>query len=128
MQHLFGGGKQPNFFIFRLVALRPATEPPGCSLLGQTRQGLQRVVNSLEKAGYVSFKTNIHHQRSQLIQICNDGLKLLKKLDYEQRVMMERFAEGLSLEQLNRFVAALRRLSSEVEKKRRPAGASSRRR
>ena len=41
--------------------------------LGANRQNVQRIVNDLEKEGLVSFETNPHHRRAQLVVLTDKG-------------------------------------------------------
>jgi DNA-binding MarR family transcriptional regulator len=41
--------------------------------LGANRQNVQRIVNDLEKEGFVAFETNPHHRRAQLVVLTDKG-------------------------------------------------------
>ena len=41
--------------------------------LGASRQNVQRIVNDLEKEALVSFETNPHHRRAQLVVLTDKG-------------------------------------------------------
>ena len=41
--------------------------------LGASRQNVQRIVNDLEKEELVSFETNPHHRRAQLVVLTDKG-------------------------------------------------------
>ena len=41
--------------------------------LGANRQNVQRIVNHLEREGLVSFETNPHHRRAQLVVLTDKG-------------------------------------------------------
>src|SRR5215470_4747041 len=41
--------------------------------LGAARQNVQRIVNDLERDGLVTFETNPHHRRAQLVLLTEKG-------------------------------------------------------
>ncbi len=44
--------------------------------MGVHRQGIQRIVNELEKEGIIEFQPNPHHKRAHLVLLTSKGRKL----------------------------------------------------
>ncbi|WP_216848608.1 MULTISPECIES: MarR family winged helix-turn-helix transcriptional regulator [unclassified Rathayibacter] len=45
--------------------------------LDVSRQNVQRIVNDLERDGFVTFEPNPHHRRAQLVTLTSDGETVL---------------------------------------------------
>lgn len=55
------------------MAEKPLPVPHIARLMGSSRQNVQRIVNDLEDAGYVSFAPNPHHKRAKLVVLTETG-------------------------------------------------------
>lgn len=55
------------------MAERPMPVPHIARQMGLSRQNVQRIVNDLEEAGYVSFAPNPHHKRAKLVVLTDKG-------------------------------------------------------
>lgn len=66
-----------------LGAISYAQQPESVARLarnmGVHRQGIQRIVNELEKEGIVEFRPNPHHKRAQLVVLTSKGQELFAK-------------------------------------------------
>ena len=79
--------------------------------LGAARQNVQRIVNDLERDGLVTFETNPHHRRAQLVQLTEKGQQTFDAAMRLQLPWVNGLADGLSLkdiETVGRVVTALR--------------------
>lgn len=79
--------------------------------LGAARQNVQRIVNDLERDGLVSFETNPHHRRAQLVVLTGKGRQSFDAAMRLQLPWVNGLADGLSLKDLeatSRVVGALR--------------------
>ncbi|MCC8939107.1 winged helix-turn-helix transcriptional regulator [Bradyrhizobium sp. Arg68] len=79
--------------------------------LGANRQNVQRIVNDLERDGLVSFETNPHHRRAQLVVLTDKGRQAFDAAMRLQSPWVNRLSEGLAvkdIETMGRIVAALR--------------------
>ena len=63
--------------------------------MGLARQGVQRIVNELEKKGLVSFETNLDHKRSPLVQISDRGDAVMAEIGEAQATWVNALADGL---------------------------------
>ena len=57
-------------------AERPESVAWHARTMGVHRQGVQRIVNELEKEGIVEFQPNPHHKRAHLVVLTPKGQKL----------------------------------------------------
>ncbi|QPF85940.1 winged helix-turn-helix transcriptional regulator [Bradyrhizobium genosp. L] len=79
--------------------------------LGAARQNVQRIVNDLERDGLVTFETNPHHRRAQLVVLTDRGREAFDAAMRLQLPWINRLAEGLAIkdiEAMHRVVTALR--------------------
>ncbi|WP_029079241.1 MarR family winged helix-turn-helix transcriptional regulator [Bradyrhizobium sp. th.b2] len=87
--------------------------------LGAARQNVQRIVNDLERDGLVTFETNPHHRRAQLVVLTGKGQQAFDAAMRLQLPWVNGLADGLStkdIETVSRVVTALRgRLESSEE-------------
>ncbi|WP_338691881.1 MULTISPECIES: MarR family winged helix-turn-helix transcriptional regulator [unclassified Bradyrhizobium] len=87
--------------------------------LGAARQNVQRIVNDLQRDGLVTFETNPHHRRAQLVVLTGKGQQAFDAAMRLQLPWVNGLADGLStkdIETVSRVVTALRgRLESSEE-------------
>ena len=87
--------------------------------LGAARQNVQRIVNDLQRDGLVTFETNPHHRRAQLVVLTDKGRHAFDAAMRLQLPWVNRLSDGLSmkdLESTSRVVSTLRgRLESGQE-------------
>ena len=79
--------------------------------LGGNRQNVQRIVNDLERDGLVTFETNPHHRRAQLVVLTDKGRQAFDAAMRLQLPWVNALADGLTLkdiETVSRVVATLR--------------------
>ncbi len=87
--------------------------------LGAARQNVQRIVNDLQRDGLVTFETNPHHRRAQLVVLTEKGRQSFDAAMRLQLPWVNGLSDGLSikdLESTSRVVSTLRgRLESGQE-------------
>jgi DNA-binding MarR family transcriptional regulator len=79
--------------------------------IGGNRQNVQRIVNDLHRDGLVTFESNPHHRRAQLVVMTDKGREALGAAMDLQIPWVNRFTEDLSvkdIEVVRRVVAGLR--------------------
>ncbi|UWQ77858.1 MarR family transcriptional regulator [Leisingera sp. S132] len=64
--------------------------------MGVHRQGVQRIVNEMEKEGILEFQPNPHHKRAQLVVLTPKGQKLFDAAIALQVPWVNDLSEGLS--------------------------------
>ena len=87
--------------------------------MGVNRQGVQRIVNELEKEGIVEFQPNPHHKRAQHVVLSKEGKALFDAAIALQTPWVNNLADGLTLEDIRvtqKVVASLKeRLGDQLE-------------
>ncbi|MCA6122346.1 winged helix-turn-helix transcriptional regulator [Bradyrhizobium sp. WSM 1704] len=79
--------------------------------LGANRQNVQRIVNDLARDGLVTFETNPHHRRAQLVVLTDKGRHAFEAAMRLQSPWVNGLADGLSvkdIETMHRVISALR--------------------
>lgn len=74
--------------------------------LGANRQNVQRIVNELEKDGFVAFEPNPHHRRAHLVVLTDKGRQTYEEALRLYAPRAEALAEGMAVED----ITAARRL------------------
>ena len=80
--------------------------------LGANRQNVQRIINDLHKDGLVTFETNPHHRRAQLVVLTDRGKRAFEAAMDLQAPWVNDLANGLSVKDIGtvrRVVMALRK-------------------
>lgn len=80
--------------------------------LGANRQNVQRIINDLERDGLVSFASNPHHKRAQLVVLTAKGKRAFKSAMDLQAPWANDLADGVSvrdLEIVHRVTLVLRK-------------------
>lgn len=74
----------------RLLQIGPQTVPQMAQAKHVSRQYIQKIVNQLAQAGYVTFTENEAHKRSSLVQLTDQGRTyLLDRLQHEVQIVRE---------------------------------------
>ena len=80
--------------------------------LGANRQNVQRIVNDLQKMGFVAFEPNPHHRRAKLVALTAKGKQAFDAAMRLQAPRINKLSEGLSVkdvETTHRVMLALRK-------------------
>lgn len=89
--------------------------------LGANRQNVQRIINDLHKDGLVSFETNPHHRRAQLIVLTDKGRQTYEATMRLQIPWVNQLSDGLSMKDLEGARRVLAALRGRLEGKSEPA-------
>jgi len=79
--------------------------------LGANRQNVQRIVNDLQREGLVTFETNPHHRRAQLVVLTAKGQHAFEGAMRLQAPWINDLAEGLAVKDIqtvHRVIVGLR--------------------
>ncbi|MFD1160242.1 MarR family winged helix-turn-helix transcriptional regulator [Roseovarius aestuarii] len=79
---------------------RPESVAWHARTMGVHRQGVQRIVNELEKEGIVEFQPNPHHKRAHLVVLTSKGQKLFDAAIALQVPWVNDLSKGLSLDDI----------------------------
>jgi len=80
--------------------------------LSANRQNVQRIVNDLHKEGFVSFETNPHHRRAQLVVLTDKGRQIFEAAMRLQAPWINGLSDGLlvnDIETTHSVITALRK-------------------
>lgn len=83
--------------------------------MGVHRQGIQRIVNELEKEGIVEFRPNPHHKRAQLVVMTPKGKDLYDAAIARQIPWVNELSNGLSPEEIATSQQVIGRLRERLE-------------
>lgn len=87
--------------------------------MGLHRQGVQRIVNELEKEGLVEFRPNPHHRRASLVMLTAHGRKIYEEADRLQVPWVNALSEGIAADDIalaTRVIQSLRKRLEEHSK------------
>ena len=79
--------------------------------MGANRQNVQRIINDLHKEGLVTFETNPHHRRAQLVVLTDKGKQSFDAAMRLQAPWINGLSEGLpvkDIQTMHRVILALR--------------------
>lgn len=96
------------------IAYAPHPEPVAWLArdLGSNRQNIQRIVNDLQRDGFVAFQPNPHHRRAQLVALTEKGKKAFDQATRLWLPWADSLAEGhpmKEIEAMGAFIKVLRR-------------------
>jgi len=66
------------------LSQNPMTVSQIANTMGQTRQGVQRLVDTMHKDGVLDYQENPHHKRAKLVTLTSEGKKIYKSLERKQ--------------------------------------------
>ena len=80
--------------------------------LGAYRQNVQRIINELHQEGLVTFETNPHHRRAQLVVLTGKGKRAFEAAMNLQAPWVNSLSDGLpvkDIETVHRVITAVRK-------------------
>ena len=83
--------------------------------MGLTRQAVQRVADDLERAGFVRFAPNPHHQRAKLVVLTASGTAACRAATARQAPWANRLAAGLDHRRIRAATTILRAISQRLD-------------
>lgn len=93
----------------------PMTVPQIARKMGQTRQGIQRITDVLEKKDLLTYQTNPDHKRSRLIALTDQGKRIYRKLEQKQIPWANTNAQGVREKDLQTTITVLRDLTRQFD-------------
>ena len=101
MRSLYTGGPQT---VSAIAASRPVA-----------RQGIQRMVNAMQKDELLVLKDNPRHKRAKLVALSAAGTTLYEQVLQEEIEFMNSLSEGLSLDSVEQCRALLGQVRERLE-------------
>jgi DNA-binding MarR family transcriptional regulator len=68
--------------------------------MGANRQNVQRIINDLQREGFVTFQANPHHRRAQLVLLSEVGRRTYDAAMELQAPWINRLSHGLSVKDI----------------------------
>ena len=90
--------------------------------MGLNRQGVQRIVNELEKEGLVAFQANPHHRRAHLVVFTKAGRAAYAAAARRQTAWANALAKGVRTDDLRRATAVMDQIRLRLETESKEAG------
>lgn len=84
--------------------------------MGLNRQGVQRIVNELQKDGLVEFAPNPHHRRAHLVVLTKRGKSAFDDAGRLQRPWVNGLARGLAVKDIATARQVIATLQKRLEK------------
>jgi len=99
------------------IAYSPAAEPVArlARNMGVHRQGVQRIVNELEKEGLVEFRPNPHHRRANLVVLTAQGREIYEEAGQLQAPWVNALSEGVAAGDIALATQVIRTLRQRLE-------------
>jgi len=85
-------------------------------ITGQSRQAIQRLVDSMVKEELLQLTENPHHQRAKLVETTPDSASLYQQLQQIQTPWAEALATSFSEEELETTLRVIHRISEKIER------------
>ena len=83
--------------------------------MGGNRQNVQRIVNDLEREGFVEFQPNPHHRRAQLVVLTDKGKKAFDAAMRLQVCWANELTEGMRVEDIVTTRSIITKLRKRLE-------------
>ena len=83
--------------------------------MGANRQNVQRIVNDLEREGFVAFQPNPHHRRAQLVVLTDKGRQAYDAALSRQIPWVDDLAEGLAPDDIKTALNVMSALRNKLE-------------
>ena len=96
----------------------PITVSKIARLQGLNRQGVQRIVNDLEKLGFVTLNENPDHKRAKLVALSSKGKKAMVKVNNAQAVWVNKIADKLGDAKMKQVFSLMKVIKERSEKNR----------
>lgn len=94
----------------------PMTVPQIAHAMGQTRQGVQRLVNEMKQDGFVDFQDNPYHKKAKIIALTAKGKKAYQQVDSKQIPWANSLASGFKASELKIASSVLKTIMEKLEK------------
>ncbi len=83
--------------------------------MGLARQGVQRIVNDLEKLQLVVLKPNLDHKSSPLVALTETGKKTMAEVDNKQATWVNNITDGMSESDIRQALKLIKRVREKIE-------------
>ena len=91
------------------------TVPQIARTMGQTRQSVQRIADSMSDTGLLMYRNNPAHKRAKLLSLTEEGKKIFDALQKLQSPWANHSAKDISIPDLKIAVSVIRHLIEKFE-------------
>ncbi|WP_117193836.1 MarR family winged helix-turn-helix transcriptional regulator [Rhizobium terrae] len=102
------------------LAGHPLTVAQIARNMGLTRQGVQRLIDELERQGIIGFEDNPHHKRAKLVRLTAQGETAYAGIMQQWNALAAKLAEGMDAERLTTAIGCLEQLAAGLDDNRLP--------
>ena len=97
------------------LAGQPLTVAQIARNMGLTRQGVQRLIDELERQGIAGFEDNPHHKRAKLVRLTAAGETAYAEIMQQWNVLAAKLAARISDDGLNAATGCLEQLNAGLD-------------
>jgi DNA-binding MarR family transcriptional regulator len=83
--------------------------------MGLTRQGVQRTADLLVEQGLAAYRPNPAHQRAKLLEVTEEGLAAIRRIQPGHREFAQRLSEKLGAEKFAQVADSLEQLIAALD-------------
>ncbi len=94
---------------------KPMTVAQIAKTMGQTRQGVQRLVNKMNNEGLLSFHDNPFHKRAKLINLTTEGIDIYNKIIKKQIRWANSIVDKLEASNLQIALSVVKELIDNID-------------
>ena len=98
------------------LAAEPLTVPQIAGAMGQTRQGVQRLVNEMSRDQLLVFRDNPFHKRAKLVVLTAKGKEVYEQITQKQIPWASSTAAGIGASDLEVASLVLKALIAKLER------------
>ncbi|MGD9807042.1 MAG: MarR family winged helix-turn-helix transcriptional regulator [Deferribacterales bacterium] len=98
------------------MADEPMTVAKIAGSMGQTRQGVQRLTDIMEKEGYLRYEDNPHHKKAKLVMLTKEGVELYAKADAIQIEWSNSLSKELDIKDAENALKILKQMYSDIRR------------
>lgn len=98
------------------LAGEPQTVPQIAKTMGLTRQAVQRLVDAMQKDGFLVFNLNPFHKRAKLIGLSEQGKDIYVRLYEKNLEWAAECSKEVSQEELETTLSVMRRVCNAIDR------------
>lgn len=89
----------------------PLTVPQIGRVMGLTRQAVQRLVDAMEKEGFLVYQNNPNHKRAKYVVLTSKGKEIFRLISEKQKPWANQNSKEISVEDFNTTLSVLKKIS-----------------
>jgi DNA-binding MarR family transcriptional regulator len=93
----------------------PMTVSQIAHAMGQTRQGVQRLADAMQKDGILNYQNNPQHKRAKLVVLSNQGKKIFEALDKKQIPWANAHSANMDVDAMETTLSVLQTMTQALD-------------